>query len=90
MSLESKKLGSGLECLREIGFEPAFETERVEKERAAVLSEAQMVNDVAFRMRTDILTATNSENVIHERMPIGLVEQIAEWSPSDLRAFHEK
>ena len=71
-----------------MGFSPEFRPERIEKERAAVLSEAQMVNDCNYRLQTQILGAQHSENPIHQRFPIGLESQISNWTRDELRAFH--
>jgi len=46
LNLPSSELGIGLDALSDIAFTPTFEPERIEKERRAVLSEAQMVNDM--------------------------------------------
>jgi len=90
LSIGSEHVKDGLEALADIGFKPAFRPERVEKERAAVLSEAQMVNDVQYRLQTQFLTAMHEDNQIHVRFPIGLEHQIANWSVDDLRAFHTR
>ncbi|CAE7675652.1 SPP, partial [Symbiodinium microadriaticum] len=88
LSLGTEYLSQGLEALADIGFNPAFRPERVEKERAAVLSEAQMVNDVQYRLQTQFLTAMHKDNPIHVRFPIGLEHQIANWTVEDLQSFH--
>jgi len=88
LSLGTEYLSQGLEALADIGFNPAFRPERVEKERAAVLSEAQMVNDVQYRLQTQFLTAMHEDNPIHVRFPIGLEHQIANWTVEDLQSFH--
>ncbi|CAJ1340341.1 unnamed protein product [Effrenium voratum] len=90
VSIGSEHLGEGLKVLADIGFEPAFEPERVEKERAAVLSEAQMVNDCQYRMQTQFLSSLHGDNQIHVRFPIGLEQQIANWTIEELRRFHSR
>eukprot|EP00929_Paragymnodinium_shiwhaense_P091419 TRINITY_DN51391_c0_g2_i1.p1 TRINITY_DN51391_c0_g2~~TRINITY_DN51391_c0_g2_i1.p1 ORF type:complete len:1159 (-),score=248.42 TRINITY_DN51391_c0_g2_i1:103-3579(-) len=90
LSMNTEDLGPGLDALAEIAFTPAFEEQRVEKERAAVLSEAKMTNDCQYRIQTQILGTLHAENAIHKRFPIGLEEQIASWSRDELRAFHSK
>ncbi|CAE8644320.1 unnamed protein product, partial [Polarella glacialis] len=90
ISMDSQHMSRGLEALADIGFTPAFRAERVEKERAAVLSEAQMVNDCTYRLQTQIIGAVHSDNRIHTRFPIGLEAQIAKWSVEQLRSFHRK
>eukprot|EP00930_Biecheleria_cincta_P033766 TRINITY_DN23384_c0_g1_i1.p1 TRINITY_DN23384_c0_g1~~TRINITY_DN23384_c0_g1_i1.p1 ORF type:complete len:1191 (-),score=182.40 TRINITY_DN23384_c0_g1_i1:314-3379(-) len=90
LSMNTEHLQFGLEALADIGFLPAFEPQRVAKERAAVLSEAQMVNDCQYRLQTQFLGGVHRDNIIHERFPIGLEAQIASWSVEQLRAFHDK
>jgi len=90
LNLPSSRLPEGFDMLAEVGFSPAFSKERIEKERAAVLSEAQMVNDCQYRMQTQILGAVHDENRIHERFPIGLESQIARWTPDELQQFHSR
>eukprot|EP00931_Biecheleriopsis_adriatica_P087119 TRINITY_DN6162_c0_g2_i1.p1 TRINITY_DN6162_c0_g2~~TRINITY_DN6162_c0_g2_i1.p1 ORF type:complete len:1173 (+),score=264.06 TRINITY_DN6162_c0_g2_i1:464-3520(+) len=90
LSMNKEDLAKGLEALADIGFSPAFRPERVEKERSAVLSEAQMVNDCTYRMQTQFLGAVHADNLIHARFPIGLESQISRWSIDELRAFHRR
>lgn len=90
LSLGTGHVTEGLNVLAEVGFAPAFRPERIEKERAAVLSEAQMVNDLTYRLQSQIIAATHSENRIHQRFPIGLEDQIGRWTQAELRAFHRK
>ena len=52
-------------------LEARFETTRVEKERAAILSEAAMVNTIDYRVEVQLLAALHAENRLHRRFPIG-------------------
>ena len=69
-------------------LEARFETTRVEKERAAILSEAAMVNTIDYRVEVQLLAALHSENRLHRRFPIGRIEQIKSWTPSQVQAYH--
>lgn len=48
-----------------------IDEDRLEKERAAVLSEASMVNKMEYRVECQILSTLHSENRISQRFPIG-------------------
>jgi len=39
-----------LDALKDIAFNPEFSASRIEKERRAVLSEAQMMNTIDYRV----------------------------------------
>lgn len=49
-------------------------SDRLEKERAAVLSEASMVNKMEYRVECQILQELHRENIISCRLPIGKIE----------------
>ena len=50
----------------------SVDEDRLEKERAAVLSEASMVNKMEYRVECQVLSALHSENRISTRFPIGI------------------
>lgn len=79
-----------LEALHEIAFKPQFLPTRIEKERRAVLSELQMMNTIEYRVDCQLLQQLHSENLLSQRFPIGLEEQIKQWDPETIRAFHER
>ena len=62
--------------------------ERLEKERAAVLSEASMVNKMEYRVECQVLSALHSENRISIRFPIGKETLIKEWTKEDVQRYH--
>eukprot|EP01031_Cornospumella_fuschlensis_P026193 gene26193-31630_t len=62
--------------------------ERLEKERAAVLSEASMVNKMEYRVECQILGSLHKENRISRRFPIGKEHLIKIWRPEDLQFYH--
>lgn len=64
------------------------EDERLEKERAAVLSEASMINKMEYRVECQILSALHSENRISTRFPIGKEYLIKTWSREDVQFYH--
>jgi len=52
-------------------LEARVEKSRLEQERAAVLSEMQMVNTMEYRVECQILASLHQENILSERFPIG-------------------
>jgi predicted Zn-dependent peptidase len=62
--------------------------DRLEKERAAVLSEASMVNKMEYRVESQILSALHEENRISRRFPIGKEHLIRAWKKEDLQLYH--
>jgi len=79
-----------LSALREIAFEPDLLPSRLEKERRAVLAEMQMMNTIDYRVDVQLLTYLHEENALGCRFPIGLEEQIKQWTREDLIEFHDK
>jgi predicted Zn-dependent peptidase len=76
-----------LDALAEIAFAPVFAPERVEKERKAVLAEAQMMNTVEYRIDCQLLATLHGENNLGWRFPIGQTEQVKTWPASALQRF---
>lgn len=64
------------------------EDDRLEKERAAVLSEASMINKMEYRVECQILSALHSENRISSRFPIGKEHMIKTWTREDVQFYH--
>jgi len=62
--------------------------DRMEKERAAVLSEASMVNKMEYRVECQVLGALHSENRISRRFPIGKEKLIKEWTKEEVQFYH--
>ncbi|KAJ7516395.1 hypothetical protein O6H91_22G056800 [Diphasiastrum complanatum] len=79
-----------LDALHEIAFKPKFLLSRIEKERRAILSELQMMNTIEYRVDCQLLQQLHSENLLGYRFPIGLEEQIKNWDPETIKAFHER
>lgn len=52
------------EALEEIAFHPQFSGSRIEKERKAVLAEAQMMNTIEYRVDCQLLTYLHEENAL--------------------------
>jgi hypothetical protein len=65
-----------------------IDDDRLEKERAAVLSEASMVNKMEYRVECQILSSLHSENRISTRFPIGKENLIKKWTKEDLQLYH--
>eukprot|EP01038_Epipyxis_sp_PR26KG_P008162 gene8162-11046_t len=65
-----------------------IDDDRLEKERAAVLSEASMVNKMEYRVECQILSSLHSENRISSRFPIGKENLIKKWTKADLQVYH--
>jgi predicted Zn-dependent peptidase len=69
-------------------MEARVEQGRLEKERAAVLSEMTMVNTIEYRVECQILSTLHRENRLAKRFPIGKESLIRSWQPDDVRAWH--
>ena len=82
-------LPRALDALCEV-LQAQFLPARVEKERAAVLSEMSMVNTIEYRVECQILRTLHAENALARRFPIGLEEQIKAWSVDDVVKFHSE
>ena len=65
-----------------------IDEDRLEKERAAVLSEASMVNKMDYRVECQILSTLHGENRIAQRFPIGKEALIRSWQKEDLELYH--
>jgi predicted Zn-dependent peptidase len=69
-------------------MEARVETSRLEKERAAVLSEMTMVNTIEYRVECQILSTLHRENRLAKRFPIGKESLIRSWQNEDVRTWH--
>jgi predicted Zn-dependent peptidase len=69
-----------LEALAEIAFKPEFLHNRMEKERRAVLAEAQMMNTIEYRVDCQLLQYLHEENALGYRFPIGKTDQVSSSS----------
>jgi predicted Zn-dependent peptidase len=65
------------------------DVDRLEKERAAVLSEASMVNKMEYRVECQVLSALHTENRISTRFPIGKEYLIKTWTREDVQQYHQ-
>ena len=65
-----------LDALAEIAFNPEFLQNRIEKERRAVLAEAQMMNTIEYRVDCQLLQFLHEENALGCRFPIGKTDQV--------------
>jgi hypothetical protein len=69
-------------------MEARVESQRLEKERAAVLSEMTMVNTIEYRVECQILSTLHRENRLAKRFPIGKESLIRSWTTDDVRTWH--
>jgi len=69
-------------------MEARCEESRLEKERAAVLSEMTMVNTIEYRVECQILNTLHRENRLAKRFPIGKESLIRSWKGADVRTWH--
>eukprot|EP00568_Trieres_chinensis_P004964 CAMPEP_0183295450 /NCGR_PEP_ID=MMETSP0160_2-20130417/3401_1 /TAXON_ID=2839 ORGANISM="Odontella Sinensis, Strain Grunow 1884" /NCGR_SAMPLE_ID=MMETSP0160_2 /ASSEMBLY_ACC=CAM_ASM_000250 /LENGTH=1248 /DNA_ID=CAMNT_0025456937 /DNA_START=117 /DNA_END=3863 /DNA_ORIENTATION=+ len=69
-------------------MEARVESNRLEKERAAVLSEMTMVNTIEYRVECQILSTLHRENRLAKRFPIGKECLIRSWSTDDVKSWH--
>eukprot|EP00921_Rhytidocystis_pertsovi_P016055 GHVQ01025376.1.p1 GENE.GHVQ01025376.1~~GHVQ01025376.1.p1 ORF type:complete len:608 (+),score=66.30 GHVQ01025376.1:195-2018(+) len=82
-------LPRSLDALYDVLESPTqFHKDRLDKERAAVLSEASMVNTVEYRHECQTLSLLHRENRLCKRFPIGVLELLKKWSVEDVRCFH--
>lgn len=80
-------LPMALDALQDV-MEARVETSRLEKERAAVLSEMTMVNTIEYRVECQILSTLHRENRLAKRFPIGKESLIRSWKNDDVRTWH--
>mmetsp|Transcript_5615 Transcript_5615/g.11570 ORF Transcript_5615/g.11570 Transcript_5615/m.11570 type:complete len:1239 (+) Transcript_5615:281-3997(+) len=80
-------LPMALDALQDV-MEARVETSRLEKERAAVLSEMTMVNTIEYRVECQILSTLHRENRLAKRFPIGKEVLIRNWKNDDVRTWH--
>lgn len=66
-----------LEVLTEVAFEAEFLSTRIEKERRAVMAEAQMMNTIEYRVDCQLLQYLHEENALGFRFPIGKMDQVS-------------
>lgn len=69
-------------------MEARVESNRLEKERAAVLSEMTMVNTIEYRVECQILSTLHRENRLAKRFPIGKEKLIRSWQTDDVKSWH--
>eukprot|EP00968_Pinguiococcus_pyrenoidosus_P026966 scaffold7344_cov242-Pinguiococcus_pyrenoidosus.AAC.2 len=69
-------------------LEARIDKTRMEQERAAVLSEAQMVNTMEYRVECQILGSLHEENILSKRFPIGKEDLIRKWTVDDVQKYH--
>jgi hypothetical protein len=69
-------------------MEARVEPSRLEKERAAVLSEMTMVNTIEYRVECQILATLHRENRLAKRFPIGKESLIKSWKQDDVKTWH--
>jgi len=86
-SSRDKMLPLALDALADV-MEARVEPSRLEKERAAVLSEMTMVNTIEYRVECQILSALHRENRLSKRFPIGKEILIQNWKPADVKTWH--
>lgn len=71
-----------LDALSEIAFNPDMLVSRLDKERKAVLAEAQMMNTIEYRVDCQLLQYLHEENLLGCRFPIGKTDQVC-WHASN-------
>jgi len=69
-------------------MEARVESSRLEKERAAVLSEMTMVNTIEYRVECQILSTLHRENRLAKRFPIGKEILIRNWDTAAVKTWH--
>jgi hypothetical protein len=84
---EISMLPMALDALADV-MEARVESARLEKERAAVLSEMTMVNTIEYRVECQILSTLHRENRLAKRFPIGKEVLIRNWKTDDVKTWH--
>ena len=79
-----------MDALTEIAFEPEFLPSRIEKERKAVVAEAQMMNTIEYRVDCQLLQYLHWENSLGYRFPIGKTDQVQQWERSEIMNFWQR
>ena len=79
-----------LDILYDVAFNPQMLETRVQKEKKAVLAEAQMMNTIEYRVDCQLLQHLHWDNNLGCRFPIGKLDQVASWDASKVRAFHDR
>lgn len=79
-----------LDALAEIAFEPELLPSRIEKERKAVVAEAQMMNTIEYRVDCQLLQYLHWENALGSRFPIGKMDQVEKWDRQQIAGFWAK
>ncbi|DBA67043.1 TPA: hypothetical protein ACH3X2_001377 [Trebouxia sp. C0005] len=79
-----------LDVLAEVAFEAEFLSTRIEKERRAVMAEAQMMNTIEYRVDCQLLQYLHEENALGFRFPIGKMDQVETVSRQVLHDFWKR
>ncbi|CDI85286.1 hypothetical protein EPH_0053790 [Eimeria praecox] len=83
-----RRLRAALEMMREVFTAPTqFTTERLLKEKAAVLSESSLVNTILYRKEQAQLSKLHSDTILPSRFPIGDMGLLRGWSVEEVRKF---
>ena len=64
-----------------------FTSERLLKEKAAILSESSLVNTIFYRKEQAQLSKVHSDTILPSRFPIGDMELLRSWSVEEVRKF---
>lgn len=78
-----------LEALSRVIGAPHISDSALSKEKAAVLSEMSMINDIDHRVDRAVFSALHRDNILPSRFPIGQKELIKSWTAADLREYHD-
>ena len=79
-----------LDILYDVAFNPALLQTRIQKEKKAVLAEAQMMNTIEYRVDCQLLQHLHWDNALGIRFPIGKLDQVPLWGDEKIRDFHAR
>ncbi|CDJ46906.1 M16 family peptidase, putative [Eimeria brunetti] len=83
-----RRLRAALEMMQEVFTAPTqFTTERLLKEKAAVLSESSLVNTIFYRKEQAQLSKLHSDTILPSRFPIGDMGLLRDWSVEEVRKY---
>ena len=83
-------LNNVLDILYDVAFNPSLLQTRIQKEKKAVLAEAQMMNTIEYRVDCQLLQHLHWDNALGIRFPIGKLDQVPLWDDEKIRDFHAR
>ncbi|KYN94056.1 stromal-processing peptidase, putative [Plasmodium reichenowi] len=67
--------------------ETQFNKERITKEKKAIFSEYSIINNIEYKMNSDIIKVLHKENRLSHRLPIGKLELLKRYGEKDVKEY---